>query len=135
MAAATGGCACGAIRYECTGQPMLAANCYCRDCQRSSGTAFTSVLLVPAEAVKITGQPRYFEVIADSGKKISRGFCATCGSPVFSKPEALPNAIGIKASRLDDPNIFKPAMSLFTSSAPAWATFTEGAPKFPKMPG
>ena len=50
MPSVTGGCACGAVRYECSADPILAANCYCRDCQHSTGTAMASVLLVPKAA-------------------------------------------------------------------------------------
>ena len=132
----TGGCACGAVRYESSGEPVFSGNCYCRDCQRSSGTAMASVLGVPKASVKILkGDAKYFEVTADSGKKISRGFCASCGTPLFSLLEAMPDLIGIKASSLDDPSQFSPGISLFTSSAPAWAPFVENLPKFPKMPG
>jgi hypothetical protein len=132
----TGGCACGAVRYECSGEPIFSGNCYCRDCQRSSGTAMASVLGVPKAAVKVLkGEARYFEVTADSGKKISRGFCSTCGTPLFSLLAAMPDLMGIKASSLDDPSQFRPGMSLYTSSAPAWAPFVENLPKFPKMPG
>jgi hypothetical protein len=45
-----GGCACGAIRYECTAEPIMALNCHCRDCQRASGTAYASGIFVPASA-------------------------------------------------------------------------------------
>jgi hypothetical protein len=91
---------------------------------------------VPKAAVKILkGEARYFGVTADSGKKISRGFCATCGSPLFSLLEAMPDMMGIKATSLDDPSQFKPGMSIYTSSAPAWAPIAENLPKFPKMPG
>jgi hypothetical protein len=91
-------------------------------------------MYVPAGGVTITGEPRYYAVIGESGKKISRGFCATCGSPLFFKADAFPGAIGIRPASLDDPNIFRPGVSIYTSSAPAWATFAEGAPKFSKMP-
>jgi hypothetical protein len=105
-----------------------------RDCQRRSGTAFASGLVVPIDGVKIKGEPRYYEVTADSGKKRQLGFCATCGSPLFSKLEAMPNVIGIAAASLDDPNLFRPSMNIYTSSAPAWAIFAEGVPSFSKMP-
>lgn len=132
----TGGCACGAIRYECSADPMLSVHCYCRDCQRSSGAAMASLLGVRKAAVKLLkGEPRYHEVTADSGKKLSRGFCASCGSPLFTLMEAQPQVMGIRASSLDDPDLFKPGMSIYTSSAPAWAPFSEALPKFPKMPG
>jgi hypothetical protein len=95
-----------------------------------------SVLGAPKAAVKILkGDVRYFEVTADSGKKIRRGFCPTCGSPVFGLLEAMPDLMAIRASSLDDPNQFNPGMSIYTSSAPAWAPIAENLPKFPKMPG
>ena len=48
--------------------------------------------------------------------------------------DAFPGAIGIRPASLDDPNIFKPGVSVYISSAPTWATFAEGVPRFPKMP-
>src|ERR1700677_2185024 len=132
----TGGCACGAVRYEISGAPVFSGSCYCRDCQRSSGTAMASILGVPKGTVKILqGEARYFELTADSGNKISRGFCPTCGTPLFSLLAGMPDLMGIKASSLDDPRRFSPAMNLFTSSAPAWAPLAENLPNFPKMPG
>ena len=133
---AAGGCACGAIRYECSADPMFSAHCYCRDCQRASGAAMATVIGVPKAAVKILkGEPRYYEVIADSGKKISRGFCTNCGSPLFTLLEAMQDALGIRAASLDDSSGFRPGMSIWTSSAPAWAPIVDNLPKFPKMPG
>jgi len=132
----TGGCACGAVRYECSSEPLFSGHCYCRDCQRSSGAAMASVLLVPKAGVKIlSGEIRYFELTSDSANKISRGFCPTCGSPVFSLPTVMADTIGIKASSLDDPNLFRPAANIYTSSAPAWAPLSKELPSFPKMPG
>jgi hypothetical protein len=131
----SGGCACGAIRYEYVGEPLFAGYCYCRDCQRRSGTAFSAGMFVPADAVKIKGEPRYYEVTADSGKRRRLGFCLTCGSPLFSKAEALPNGIAIAAASLDDPGQFHPSVSVYTSSAPGWAIFPEGVQNFRKMHG
>ena len=57
----TGGCACGAIRYECSAEPVLSFNCYCRDCQRATGSAHAAVLLVPKDALRLTqGTPTYY---------------------------------------------------------------------------
>ena len=61
MKTITGGCACGAIRYEVTGEPIVTFNCHCRDCQKTTGGAYTPVFYVPANAFKITkGTPKYF---------------------------------------------------------------------------
>jgi len=132
----SGGCACGAIRYEFSGDPAMALNCYCRDCQRSNGTAMASLVVMPKDNVKLLkGEARYFDVVAESGKKVSRGFCADCGSPLFTRLEAFPGVLSIKAASLDDPNQFRPGMNVFTTSAPAWAPMAESLEQFAKMPG
>ena len=131
----TGGCACGAVRYECAAEPIMAANCHCRDCQQSSGAAFASVLIVPKDAVKITGTVKYYAVKADSGNMISRGFCPNCGSPLFGRPSGLPmELIGLRAASLDDPSWYRPTMDIFTASAQPWDYLNPALPKAPKMP-
>ena len=71
----TGGCLCGAVRYECSAKPLLAGNCHCRDCQRSSGSAFVAVMVVPASSLRIDGPVKYYDSKADSGNNFTRGFC------------------------------------------------------------
>ncbi len=67
----SGGCACGAIRYECSAEPLLSFNCHCRDCQRASGSAFASVLMAPREAFKVLrGAPKFHRVTGDSGNPV-----------------------------------------------------------------
>jgi len=130
----TGGCSCGAVRYECSIEPRFTANCHCRDCQRASGSGFVSVLGVPRDALKITGEVKYFNVKGDSGNLVSRGFCPNCGSRLFARPEAAPTMIGIMAGSLDDPGWYRPAMDFYTDSAQPWAFMDPALPKFPKMP-
>jgi hypothetical protein len=56
----TGGCVCGAIRYECSAEPIMMFKCHCRDCQQVTGGGFVAGLLVPASAFRLTkGQLRY----------------------------------------------------------------------------
>ena len=91
----SGGCACGAIHYECSADPIVMLNCHCRDCQRASGSAYAPVLVVPKSAVQMRGEPRYYEVVGKAGKAIERGFCPTCGSQVAVKLERLPDFLGV----------------------------------------
>jgi len=135
MPSLAGGCACGAVRYECSADPIMAANCYCRDCQRSSGTAMASVILVPTAALKLTGQLKHFEVTGDNGNKVSRGFCPNCGSPIISVLSATQAMVALKAGSLDDPGQFKPMAQVYLKSAPPWAPVREDLPRFDKQPG
>jgi len=72
----TGGCACGAIRYEISAKPLFMNDCQCRDCQQTSGTGHGSYLTFPNRAaVKLTGQATHWDKVADSGNVKTRGFC------------------------------------------------------------
>ena len=130
----SGGCACGALRYECSAAPLAMLHCHCRDCQRASGTAFSSALAVPVEAVKIRGSVKYHEVVADSGHTARRGFCPECGSPVFAGNSANPQMLAIKPGSLDDPSWFQPMGNIWTASAQPWAGLDPKLPQFPKNP-
>ena len=77
----TGGCACGAIRYECASEPIMMLKCHCRDCQRVTGGGFAAAVLVPAESFRLTrGQLRYHFTSSIRRGKHKRGFCPECGS-------------------------------------------------------
>ena len=130
----TGGCMCGAIRYECSTEPVMTANCHCRDCQRATGGAYASVLFVPQNTVTITGEAKYYDVKGDSGNILSRGFCPTCGSRLFGKPAVMPHLLGIMAGSLDDPSSHRPAIDIYTTSAQPWDHLNPELPKFPKGP-
>lgn len=107
-------------------------NCHCRDCQRVTGSGYASGILVPRSAVTITGNVKYYEVTADSGSTVGRGFCPNCGSRLFSKPPN-PELMGIMAGSLDDPSYFQPTMDIYTDSAQPWDYMNPDLPKFGKM--
>jgi hypothetical protein len=82
----SGGCACGKVRYECREKPMVQLICHCRDCQQASGSAYAAVLFVPSDRLQFTRtEPKYHEVEAATGRRIQRGFCGDCGSPVVNR--------------------------------------------------
>jgi hypothetical protein len=115
-----GGCACGAIRYASAADPAFSWNCHCRDCQRASGSAFCAVLYVPRAALTVRGQATYFEVRAESGRRVSRGFCPTCGSPLFIQADLVPDLQGLWAASLDAPARFKPQADVWVSRGQPW---------------
>jgi hypothetical protein len=128
----TGGCACGAIRYQFTGEPLASLNCHCRDCQRETGGGSAPILIVPTAAFAVTrGTPGRFDVIADNGNTTTRTFCAACGSVLFG---AGPDTTNIRAGSLDDPGWFRPTMDIYTASAQPWDLMSPDLPKFSKLP-
>ena len=116
---ATGGCACGAIRYECSAAAAFAGNCHCRDCQRATGSAFAPLVFVPKSAVTITGDVKYYDVKGDSGQIVSRGFCPACGTRLFLNPAMMSDV---------------PTMDIYTASAQPWDCMNPDLTTFPKMP-
>lgn len=131
----TGGCRCGAIRYECTAEPVRTVHCFCTDCQKLTGTQMSTNLLVPKTAFRVTqGQATAFDVVGDSGSKVRRFFCATCGTPLYGEPEVLSEMTVVKVGSLDDSSWVEPAASIYVDSAPGWAVVPGGIPRFGKMP-
>lgn len=130
----TGGCACGAIRYECRAEPLFMGNCHCRERQWVSGGGHTSSLMVPVAAVTISGEVKYYERTADSGNTVGKGFCPECGTPLFTRPAILADKMGIRVGSLDDPSWFRPSANIWTSSAQPWDRGDPDLPSYPKMP-
>ena len=92
-----GGCLCGAVRYASSGEPYRQFVCHCRDCQRSGGSAFHIGLAVPRSGFRVTqGELQTYESTSDSGRRIKRHFCPTCGSGVLNEPEVWPDHVVIR---------------------------------------
>jgi len=130
-----GGCACGAIRYQCTGAPLAMFNCHCTDCQRASGGAFVTVAIFPESSLRIVaGQVKYHRSVGDSGRWTDRGFCADCGTPLFARGEVALGYVSVKPGSLDDASWFKPTIDTWVPSAPAWFHLDPDLPKADKTP-
>lgn len=133
----TGGCACGAIRYECTAEPILMFNCHCRDCQHASGAGHSCVVLLSASSFKITrGERRYHFTPSAAFGHHKRGFCTECGSRLTGgeNREGTAQYVGINVGSLDDPSWFRPQMDIFTSEAQPWDQMDSAIPKHAKYP-
>ncbi|MGA8957009.1 MAG: GFA family protein, partial [Pseudolabrys sp.] len=113
----SGGCLCGAVRYECNAEPLGMAICHCTHCQKVSGSAFSVNIVVPAPSVTWQGQSASYADTGESGKPLSRKFCRNCGSSLATETEALPGASIIKAGTLDDKSWLKPNYHIWTRSA------------------
>ena len=131
----SGGCACGAIRYEAKTEPVLMLHCHCRDCQQSSGGPFSSFVIVPTEGFHLSqGALRFHDSPSHAGGKTHRGFCADCGSPIVAKSDSVPQFAAIRTASLDDPSLFQLQMDVWTSDAHSWDPMNPALPKFEKYP-
>jgi len=133
----TGGCSCGAIRYECTADPIMMLKCHCRDCQHVTGSAFAAAIVAPREALRLTrGQLRYHFTVSIRGGKHKRGFCPECGSRITgAESEAGDSSnIAVLVGSLDDPSWFQPQMDIFVSDAQPWDEMDPKIQKFEQYP-
>lgn len=129
----TGGCLCGACRFECGGAVGAANYCHCSDCRRATGSAFNIGVRLARTGLQMTrGAPRAFTKTGDSGRELSRHFCGDCGSPLFTSSPAHPEWIFVKAGVLDDPTVVAPESESWTSSEVAWARPPAGIARYEK---
>ena len=131
----TGGCLCGALRYEATAEPVYAGLCYCQDCRRASGSGFIPFMGFRAEHLTISGAARQSHANAFNGGVATRNHCAACGSLVFGGVHGESDEHTIYAGSLDDPSRFVPQMALFVRERPAWAEVRAGLVEYETMPG
>lgn len=130
----TGGCLCGAVRFAVSEGPIVGRVCWCKTCQKigaggpAVGAAFHSA------AVSVTGEMRDYESVADSGNKMHRRFCPTCGTHLFSASESRPHLVFIRAGALDDPEIARPSSTIWVKSAPSWAMIDHTLPTVEGQP-
>jgi hypothetical protein len=89
---------------------------------------------VPEAAVSMSGETTVYEAKADSGNTVGRAFCPTCGAAVYSVNSGMPGMMFLRASSLDDIEIFKPQMVVYTGSGASWDYLDPDLPTFETMP-
>lgn len=131
-----GGCYCGALRYEVTGEPLFKGQCHCRECQYFSGGHPNAVMAMPAGGFRWTkGAPREFRR-SDLESPVTREFCGECGTQVLSRAPAVPGAVLLKVGTFDDPGVFgAPQMVIYTIDKQSFHHLPEGVPTFERTPG
>ena len=112
-----GGCACGAVRYRLTSEPMFVHCCHCLNCQRQTGSAFVINALIEADRVELlAGDPVRVDAPRDDGSAQRIFRCPSCQVAVFSQ-YTRPDVRFVRAGTLDG-----------WSSVPARTNFTSGRP-------
>jgi hypothetical protein len=127
----TGGCNCGAVRYEVTEPPVRASYCHYKRCQRRAGAA-ASAQAHPAPGTFwiVAGQEKRRRWKESGGEK---WFCGDCGSAIFGSNPSHPESIGIRMGTFDhDPGV-RPTVRQFVAYAAVWEPLPDdGLPRFPK---
>lgn len=130
----TGGCLCRAVRFRSVAAPLFTRACWCRVCQYLGAGSGTVTCCFASGGVSVQGEMGDFTSIADSGNVMHRRFCRVCGTPLFSGSESRPHLIFIRAGALDDPEVVKPASTIWVSQAPSWACMDPVLPRVDGQP-
>ena len=125
-----GGCACGAVRYRLTSDPLFVHCCHCLNCQHQTGSAFVINLLIEADRVQLlTGDPQPVDVPRDDGSVQSVFRCPTCQVAVFST-YSHPAVWFVRGGTLDEPAGIAPDVHIFTRSKLPWVEIPDSQPAF-----
>lgn len=123
----TGGCACGAVRYEATGTPSNTMVCHCRTCRRVSGAPVVAWVTFDRAMFQFTsGEPAYYR----SSAPVRRAFCPACGTHLSYETAKYPATIDITTCSLDDPEAFPPTHHSWLNHDVGWVKFGDGLPSF-----
>jgi hypothetical protein len=122
----SGGCLCGALRYEISARPVDAGYCHCRICQRLSGAPAMVWVSVPTEGFGYTaGAPR----VHHSSHWGQREFCARCGSQLLFRTREPAATLDINLPTLDDPEALQPRRHVWVASRLSWFSTADALPE------
>ncbi len=128
----TGGCHCGAIRYEVEGDPLTHALCHCSDCRRHAGAPMVGWTMYPDAALRVTrGTPKIYA----SSKDGRRHFCGDCGTGLFYANAAmLPGIIDIQSATYDEPDAIPARIHIQVAERIGWMEHVHELPQYPRFP-
>ena len=133
----SGGCQCGAVRYEVRGDPIMIYACHCTICQRQSGSAFGMAVLFDRDGLRMLGgAPAHF-VRPGHGKQFRCYFCPRCGARLYHQwftEQGDAPFLNIKPGTLDDTSWVRPGCPVWTQHAQPWIRFAEDDVVFRQQP-
>ncbi len=125
----SGGCMCGAVRFETTGEPSAVFHCHCHSCRKHTGAPMATLGVFKADQVKFSGDERG---IHRSAPGVGRAFCANCGTPLSW--ETAHNTFGLvcalHVSTFDDPDTLIPSAHSFYPERIPWFDAADNLPRY-----
>jgi hypothetical protein len=128
----TGGCHCGAIRYEVKGDALTHALCHCTDCRRHAGAPMVGWTMYPETSVRLTrGAPKVY----NSSEHGRRHFCPDCGTGLFyTNSQNLPGIIDVQSATHDDPAAIPAQAHIQVADRITWMATAHTLPAFHRYP-
>ena len=128
-----GSCLCGNIKYSASSEPLFMVNCHCQSCKKTSGSMFSALVGIPEPSLSIEGDTiSSYQSLGDSGQPIRLHFCTNCGTLLFSKAEANPGVVFLRAGTIDRDFNFFPTANVYWRDYQDW--LPTDIPCFETMP-
>jgi hypothetical protein len=127
----TGGCQCGAVRYEASGEPLLVALCHCTMCRRAHAAPAVAWAMFRDDQVRFQSAElkRYA-----SSPPAQRGFCGRCGTQICFTADFLPGLIDLTVGSFDQPEQLPPALHYWDSKRLPWMNMADSLPRHAELP-
>jgi hypothetical protein len=114
-----GTCHCGNIEIKATVKLSEVRACHCTDCQKMSGAPLRAIAVSPADKIKLSGYPKEYIKIGDSGNKRIQAFCPDCGTQLFAA-DMEKRLYNLRTGFLEQKNLLEPKTHVFTQSSVHW---------------
>ena len=127
----SGGCQCGAVRYEASGAPIVVALCHCTMCRRANAAPAVAWAMFQQDQVRfIADEPKQYL----SSQPARRGFCEHCGTQLSFTADYIPGLIDLTVGSFDEPERLPPALHYWDSKRLPWVHFADALPRHAEFP-
>jgi len=129
----TGGCNCGAVRYEVTEPLVMASYCHCTRCQRRTGTAASAQARIDGSTFRLLAGEHLITTWRHPDGGFEKGFCRECGAHLFSRNPDAAAQMAIRLGAFDgDPGV-RPSWRAYVAYAAPWEPIpADGLERFPE---
>lgn len=125
----TGNCLCGGVSFQIEGELRPIQVCHCQQCRKAQGGPFATVIPVATSDFRLVAGEQLLKSYESSPGK-ERVFCGQCGSPLFSRRQALPNVVRLRAGLINEPLNVGLAWHAYTGSKCNWWPINDEAPQY-----
>lgn len=124
-----GGCLCGKVRFEITGEIQSIVYCHCSQCRKAQGSAFATNGNVDRESFKfVSGENELTGYESTLGQ--TKYFCRHCGSPIISRNESSPDKVRIRLGVIESEISERPQAHIFSTSKANWEVIESDLPQY-----
>lgn len=123
----SGGCCCGDVKYEATGESVLVEFCHCGSCRHAAGAPLMAWVAFRRGEFTITaGDCTAYE----SSPGVVRTFCGRCGTSLTLADDRFPGEIYVSVGSFDDPEGLPPEFHIWRSHRISWLETSDHLPRY-----